>query len=99
MYDSGGYLLSKQDFFPSHHFLVLGQKQVVGAQCNTKNDGRDAFKTVDPLLSLRALASHVKHPAKGMKQRRYTVCKIRYDLTWHRRGLFDAMHEVLDHSW
>lgn len=59
--------------FP-YHLLVLCQHQVVSTQRNTKNNGGDSFKTVDPLLSLRALASHIKHSAKGTKQRRYILC-------------------------
>ncbi len=49
--------------------LVLMQHLVVSAERNTENDGRDILKTVDPLLPLRPLTSHIKEP-DGQRDRR-----------------------------
>lgn len=47
-----------------HHLFILGQDQVVSAERNAEYNGRDAFETMDPLLPLGSLASHVEHPAR-----------------------------------
>ena len=64
------------DFVP-YHLLILGQHQVISAQCDAENNGCDSFETVDPLLPLRALASHIEHSAEGMKQKeiQHIVCE------------------------
>ena len=45
----------------SHHFLVLGECEIVLGHGDDEDDGRHALETVDPLLTLRPLTSHVKH--------------------------------------
>lgn len=47
----------------TYHFVVFHQHHVVGAQSSDEDDAGHAFETVDPLLPLRPLAAHVKHPA------------------------------------
>lgn len=54
---------------PSHHLLILSQDQVIRAQRDAEDDGRHPLKTVDPLLSLGALASHIEHPAEEKNQK------------------------------
>lgn len=63
---------------PSHHLLILSQDQVIRAQRDAEDDGRHPLKTVDPLLSLGALASHIEHPAEEKKQKRIRCpCMLR----------------------
>lgn len=47
----------------TYHFIVLHEHHVVGTQSSNEDDTGHAFETVDPLLPLRPLAAHVKHPA------------------------------------
>lgn len=47
----------------SYHLLILSQHQVIGAQGDTEDDGRDTLKAVDPLLPLRSLTTYIEHPA------------------------------------
>lgn len=47
----------------THHFVVLHQHHVVGAQRRDEDDAGHALEAVDPLLALRALPAHIEHPA------------------------------------
>ena len=57
---------SLQVFIASHelpvHLLILGKDEIIAGKSDAENDGGDSLKTVNPLLSLRALTSHIKHP-------------------------------------
>jgi hypothetical protein len=50
--------------FSPVHLLVLCQDQVIAGESHAEDDGGDALEAVDPLLPLRPLAAHVKHPAQ-----------------------------------
>lgn len=45
----------------SYHFVILHQHHVVGAQSSDEDDTGHTFETVDPLLPLGPLSTHVKH--------------------------------------
>lgn len=45
--------------------LVLVQHLVVSAERHAENNSSDVLKTVDPLLPLRPLTSHIKQPDWG----------------------------------
>lgn len=47
----------------THHFVVFHQHHIVGTKGCTEDDAGDALKAVDPLLPLRPLTAHIKHPA------------------------------------
>jgi len=47
----------------THYFLVLGQAQIVFAECNEEYDSRYTFKTVNPLLSFGPLSANVAQPS------------------------------------
>ena len=57
---------SLQVFIASHelpvHLLILGKDEIIAGKSDAENDGGDSLKTVNPLLSLGALTSHIKHP-------------------------------------
>lgn len=61
-YNSNG-----EEKLSTYHFIVLHEHHVVGAQSSNEDDTGHAFETVDPLLPLRPLAAHVKHPAWKQK--------------------------------
>ena len=44
------------------HLLILGKDEIIAGKSDAENDGGDSLKTVNPLLSLGALTSHIKHP-------------------------------------
>lgn len=46
-----------------YHFIILHQHHVVCAQRGDEDDTGHTFKAMDPLLPLRALTAHIKHPA------------------------------------
>ena len=46
------------------HFFVFSENKVVAGEGDAEDDGGDPFEAVDPLLPLRPLAPHVKHPGK-----------------------------------
>ena len=46
----------------AYHFLVFRQNEIVSRERDAENYRRDAFKTVDPLLSLRSLSAYIVHP-------------------------------------
>jgi len=46
----------------AHHLLVLGQHQVVVAECHAEDDGGHALEAMDPLLPLGPLPADVEHP-------------------------------------
>lgn len=46
----------------THHFVVLYQHHVVCAESSAKDDAGHALETMDPLLSLWPLATHIEHP-------------------------------------
>lgn len=60
------------DFVP-YHLLILGQHQVISTQCDAENNGCDSFETVDPLLPLGPLATHIEHPAWKQKHATFTI--------------------------
>jgi len=47
-----------------HHFIVLHQDHVIGAEGCDEDDAGHPLEAVDPLLPLRALAAHVEHPGQ-----------------------------------
>lgn len=47
----------------THHFVVLHQHHVIGAQRRDEDDAGHTLEAVDPLLALRALPTHIEHPA------------------------------------
>lgn len=51
--------------FLAYHFRVLGEFQVVFTESHCEDDGRYAFETVYPLLSLRPLTANIEHPANN----------------------------------
>ena len=44
------------------HLLILGKDEIIAGKSDAENDGGDSLKAVNPLLSLGALTSHIKHP-------------------------------------
>ena len=44
------------------HLLILGKDEIIAGKRDAENDGGDSLKAVNPLLSLGALTSHIKHP-------------------------------------
>ena len=48
------------------HLFIFSEDEVIAGESDAEDDGSDALKAVDPLLTLRTLAPHVKHP--GRKQ-------------------------------
>ena len=46
------------------HLLVLRQDEIVAGEGHAEDDGRHALEAVDPLLALRSLPTHVKHPKR-----------------------------------
>lgn len=55
----------------SYHFIILHQHHVIGAQSSNEDDTGDTFETMNPLLSLWPLATHIKH--SGSKK---TICCV-----------------------
>ena len=52
----------------SYRSLILMQHLVVLGHGDTEDDGCDVLETVDPLLSLRPLASHVEQSERKKKK-------------------------------
>lgn len=60
-------LLIRQQSSLTHHFVVLYKHHVVCAERSAKDDASHTLETVDPLLSLWPLATHIKHPVSRRK--------------------------------
>lgn len=52
----------KEPKWETYHFIVLYQHHVICAESSTEDNASDTLKTMDPLLSLRSLATHIEHP-------------------------------------
>lgn len=51
----------------TYHFVVFYQHHVVSAQGSTEDDASHTLETMNPLLSLRPLATHIEHPVGTLK--------------------------------
>lgn len=61
---------------PTHHFVVLYEHHVVRTESSAKDDTSHTLETMDPLLSLWPLASHIKHPVHHRRPKKVsqTMC-------------------------
>jgi len=59
-----------------YHFLIFGEREVVLAECDDEDDGRDSLEAVDPLFALRPLSTDVEHSVVRISQISYNIVVI-----------------------
>ena len=76
-YDSGKFLSSTAYSDPkteTYHTLIFIQHLIIFAQTNKKDQGRDIFETVNPLLPFTTLTTDIKEAVSLFPYSEHRLC-------------------------